>query len=291
MTHVRYGIALLLQSFGCIRKNKRLTDISTEMHLLQDGEEILGASCWSHAEDIEELSVEYWTIRRLEREQEAIKQTISNLEQNLETAQKRRLQLTNQSTDTEDEFSRKRQSLHEAINQLNQTRDEIMFEAQVIKRQHKALSTKTKVLLEEGSESNEEIDQCRSSLANLKTQFEQTKEKLEQIDLQIDAKDVELTQLKSTTQAGNNSTEVEIQESFGDISQTNREITKNLAKLGLLQEEHSQNCRDVGRFLSLNENRSDCKKTCRSYPHLLRQLKILRTSVRLNRQLVERVSA
>ena len=68
MTRTRYMIATFLQYFGVGRKVKRLTDAAFETHLMQDGEEILGAYCWKNIENIEELSMEYWNLRRLERE-------------------------------------------------------------------------------------------------------------------------------------------------------------------------------------------------------------------------------
>ncbi|MFT6382553.1 MAG: hypothetical protein ACJAXZ_004055, partial [Akkermansiaceae bacterium] len=64
MTRTRFSIAALLQSFGVIRKTRRLTDSAFEMHLMQDGEELLGSFCWRNLEEIEDLSMEYWNLRR-----------------------------------------------------------------------------------------------------------------------------------------------------------------------------------------------------------------------------------
>lgn len=291
MTRTRYGFAVLLQSFGLIRKTKRLSDIAFEMHLLQDGEELLGAACWANTEQIEELSMEYWTIRRLEREQAAIGEKIAQAEETLNTAQQRRVNLADQSKEAGDELFQTREKLFEDLEKLNNIRDEIMFEAQVTKRKHSALKMKAKVLLEEGNGSEEQIQECRQSLATLKIEFEGTKEKLSQLDFQIDAKDAELAALQQQVDAKLQGSKGKAQESFAQISQANKDITKYLAELGLLQEEHSKHCRDIGRFLSINEKRQDCAQACKDRKGLLEQLRILRKSVQWNRALVDRVTA
>ncbi|MGC6564749.1 MAG: hypothetical protein ACON38_03945 [Akkermansiaceae bacterium] len=290
MTRSRYGIAVLLQSFGYIRKTKRLSDITTEMHLLQDGEEILGATCWANTEKIEELSMEYWTLRRLEQEQAAIAAKIEASEGILESAQQRRLDFADASKEAGDELFQARETLFEELEKLNNARDEIMFEAQVIRRKHGALKMKAKVLLEEENDSGVEIQECREALAVLKGQFEETKERLNQLDFRIDAKDSQLATLQKQVDAKLQGSKGKAEESFAQISQANKDITKYLAELGLLQEEFSQHCRDLGRFLSINEKRPDCWEACKKRRALLEQLRVLRTSIQLNRKLVDRVT-
>ncbi|YCM45224.1 hypothetical protein V2O64_04200 [Verrucomicrobiaceae bacterium 227] len=291
MTRTRYGLALFFQSFGLVRKNKRLTDIAFEMHLLQDGEQLLGAACWPHAEDIEELSMEYWTIRRLEREQATLREKIAEAEATLNNAQERRFGQLDQSKKGGDELFQSRENLFEEIQTLNNTREEIMLTAQVTKRKHGALKMKAKVLLEEGDESSDKITQCRNSLAELKVEFESTKEHLAQLDREIDSKDAELARLQQMIDDKLKGSKNKAQESFSQISQANKDITKYVAELGMLQEEHSKLCRDIGRFLSLTDNRQDCRSACKSRKSLLAQLRILRASIQWNRRLVDRVTA
>ena len=290
MTRTRYGFAVFFQSFGLIRKTKRLTDISFEMHLLLDGEELLGAACWPKLEDVEELSMEYWTIRRLEREQAAISAKLADAEATLNSAQEKRAGLLDQSKETGNELFQSREKLFEEIQSLNNSRDEIMFSAQVTKRKHSALKMKAKVLLEESDESGEKIAECRKSLAVLKGEFEATKARLSSLDKEIDARNTHLTKLQGKIDEKLKGSKDKAHESFSQISQANRDITKFLAELGLLQEEHSKLCRDIGRFLSINDKRPDCKAACTSQRGLLSQLRILRMSIHWNRSLVERVT-
>jgi hypothetical protein len=97
MTRTRFGFAVIFQSFGLLRKTKRMTDAAFEAHLMQDGEELLGKYCWKNIENIEDLSMEYWNIRRLEREQKEIQEKIDAAEQILGNAHERRAEAADRS--------------------------------------------------------------------------------------------------------------------------------------------------------------------------------------------------
>ena len=63
MTPSKFFVARVAQAFGIQRKNRRMSDAATEMHLLRDAETVLGAAVWERVELIEELSVEYWNLQ------------------------------------------------------------------------------------------------------------------------------------------------------------------------------------------------------------------------------------
>ena len=64
MTPTSYYFALIAKSFGLDRRNKRLLEASSEMGLLREAEYQLGLRLWEKIEPIEELSVEYWNLRK-----------------------------------------------------------------------------------------------------------------------------------------------------------------------------------------------------------------------------------
>ena len=99
MTRIRFGFAVIFQSFGLLRKTKRMTDAAFETHLMQDGEELLGKYCWKNIESIEDLSMEYWNIRRLEREQKEIHGKIEEAEKILQEAHERRAEAADRAKD------------------------------------------------------------------------------------------------------------------------------------------------------------------------------------------------
>ena len=149
MTTGHYLIASFLQHFGVRRKTKRMTDAAFETHLMQDGEEILGAYCWEKIEHIEELSMQYWSLRRLKLGEKSILSQIKDAENILASAQKQRASEVDRSIDLGEAFLGERTTLFESIEELNNDRDLIIAEAAKTKKRHSALKMKVKVLQEE----------------------------------------------------------------------------------------------------------------------------------------------
>ena len=68
MTQTRYLLWRLAQTFGIAMRQRHATNAAAEMHLLREAEEVLGRLAWEDAEQIEELSVEYWSLRKLSKQ-------------------------------------------------------------------------------------------------------------------------------------------------------------------------------------------------------------------------------
>ena len=90
MTSSRYLIARLAQTFGYFRRNQRMGDAASEMHLLREAEAQLGFAIWEKVEDIEELSVEYWNLRKFIKEKELIRKKIESCQVRLDKAHEER---------------------------------------------------------------------------------------------------------------------------------------------------------------------------------------------------------
>ena len=288
MTRSRYVIAILLQSFGVILKNKRLTDASYEIHLMQDGEEILGAYCWPNIEDIEELSMEYWNLRKLKQEETTLSEKVSNSSKTLSNVQNERASLADLSKGSGQELSQKRERLFEKIEALNIKRDDLLAEAQQTKRKHSALKMQVQVLKEEDSGNQEKINDCRESLTDLRIQFTKSKEHLVEINDKVDSLKDKLSKLQEKIDDKLKGSKEETTESFTQISKANRDITKYQAELGVLREEQAKYFRGIGSFLRINSKREDCKAACKNQRGLLEQTRLLSQSVDWNRHLAER---
>jgi chromosome segregation ATPase len=290
MTRTRFMIAALLQSFGVLSKTKRLTDAAFELQLMQDGEELLGSFCWRETEEIEDLSTEYWNLRRLERQENHLIEQLKEAEGTLVGAQSSRAEIVDRSKEVGQELFKKRETLFEKIEYLGTERDEIMAGAALIKRKHAALKMKADVLREDEDPDEEKIDQCQQELKTLKDDFADRKKELSEIDLQIEAKEQTLQSLQKEIEVKLQGSKGEATESFSHISKANRDITAFRAELGIINEEQAKAFREVGRFLNLNATREDCRKASKGYRGLLEQTRLLYKSVQWNRRLVERAS-
>ncbi len=290
MTHGRYIIASLLQHFGVRRKSKRMTDAAFESHLMRDGEEILGAYCWENTEHIEELSMQYWSLRKLKRAEVSLLAKIKKSDSILISAQKQRASEVDRANHLDEIFLDERTTLFESVEELSKDRDVIIAEAAQTKKRHAALKMKVKVLQEEDfSQESSEIQKSRHELAALRETFSNDKIRLEIIDSQLEQLKDQLDQIKGKidleTRSINGTSDV-----FSRISKANRDITKHRADLGIIQEEQATLFHDVGRFLNINSTRIDCREACRGHKLIQEQTRLLQESIELNQKLVDRLS-
>lgn len=290
MTRFRYTLATIIQSFGLHRKLKRMTDAAYELHLMQEGEEFLGALCWPKVEEIEEISMEYWNIRKIERKRAELQSQIKESNLTLHEAHTKRAAVADRSKDIGQELFSEREQLFNILEKLNTKRDNIMSQAQQVKRRFEALKTKASVLKDEGDTSSASYTSNRDQLAELKSQFKDFKEELKQIDDEIEIKQGKLSEFQDGIDQKLKGNKDEASEAFGQISAVNRSITANKAELGLLVEEHAQLCREVGRYLNLNAHLSQCQEACAEHLGLLEQIRLLRRSIQWNKSLAERAN-
>ncbi|MEJ6636187.1 MAG: hypothetical protein QNL77_10775 [Akkermansiaceae bacterium] len=291
MTRFSYSLASTLQSFGLHRKMKRMTDAAYELHLMQEGEEFLGALCWPGAEEIEDISMEYWSIRRIDRERAELEMKITEANKLLDKAHLARTTVTDRSKSTGQELFSDREKLFDSLEELNLRRDEVMSNAQQVKRRFEALKTKAKVLKDEGDSDSESYQTTRDTLEKLRTQFQGFKKELSEIDANIDQEQDKLGELQEGIDVKLKGNKDQASETFGQISKANRDITKSKAELGLLTEEHARLCREVGRYLNLNAKSDECQQACKEHRGLLEQIRLLRRSIQWNKRIVEKAGS
>jgi len=270
---------------------KRMTEAANELHLMQEGEEFLGALCWPGVEEIEDISMEYWNIRRIDRERTELQEKITESNKLLNEAHLARTSVADRSKDVGQELFNERERLFDSLEDLNLKRDQSTSKAQQVKRRFEALKTKAKVLKDEGDSKSQSYSETRETLQKLRDQFKGYKKELTQIDEQIDKEQGKLADLQESIDFKLKGNKDEASESFGQISKANRDITKSKAELGLLTEEYARLCREVGRYLNLNAKQRECQEACREHRGLLEQIRLLRRSIQWNKRLVERAGS
>ena len=266
-----------------------MTDAAFEMHLMQDGEQILGAYCWRNIEHIEELSMEYWNLRRLEREEANLLSKVKEAEKTLADAQKQRASYLDHSKSQDEDYLDRRNTLLESIEEINRERDSLMAEAIRTKKKHSALKMKVKVLKAEGLNEGAEIRKTREELASLRETFTADRKRLNALNEKSTYLEDRLDRIQGEINLKINGSKNESTEAFSRISKANRDITKHKAELGVLQEKQGVLFREVGRFLNVNPKRKDCGKACREHRGILEQTRLLFQSIELNRKLVEKL--
>lgn len=292
MTKSQYTIALVLQSFGITRKTKRLTDAAFEMHLAQDGAELLGALCWPKTEEIEEVSMEYWNLRRLQRDQQAIVAELEEAEKKLEQAQAKRSGIQEDSAEIDKDLYQKRDQLLRKIEKIELENEQIMAEAEKTKRRISALKMKSQVLREEAGDdpelSQKRIEKCDAEIAELKKAFLKNRESITTNQTVVKKLDKKLARIKEQIATDLKESKGDTDAAYSEISEANRAISKIRAKIGLIQNEEYPLFKTIGHFLALNAKRKDCREACRENRALLKQIQLVLHSAQLNRKLAER---
>lgn len=289
MTRSRYYLALVLQSFGYYRKQKRMMDSASELYLLQEGEEILGSLCWDKVENIDDISLEYWQLRKLFRRCVEIEAKISDAEKLLDKSHSERTELSNLSLNGQPELLDELADLERAKEKLIEERNNIISEATTVKRRYEGLKTKMVVLKEEGNTESQSFLDSRAQLGELKKTFGALKESRFEVAAKIEAHENELQALKNRiSNKKEGALEVAL-ETYSLIGRANRDLTKYRSELALENEEAKKLQRVIGRFLCVHQAVPSCQEAIKDQRQLVAQLTLLRESVNYNQILASRV--
>lgn len=284
MTTTRYIIARIAQAFGVNRRQRRMAEAASEMHLLREAEQVLGQSVWEQVEEVEELGVEYWNLRKLIKEREEVRAKLAECEAILAEAHEQRTSLLGAKSGSQQDLEDRRAELLTGLEKLAKERDSVIQQAREIRRIYDGLKMKFEVLQREGS--TEAIQKTRTRMAELKVNFTQLKQERDRVadliaqgDAEVDAIDQELAAEKQKHRA-------EASIAFQQIGQANRDISSHKAQLGLIDTQMRQLFSEIGRHVSRNAYVSDqCRNAAKGHIPMIDVMRALRRSVAMNHRL------
>ena len=199
MTPSRYFLATLGKAFGFHRRSLRMADAASEMHLLREAEAHLGMAVWDQCEHIEEISIEYWNLRKLIKERDRVIDRINDCQARLDKAHADRAELLTTLSDLPPELMDRRTALLVEMEELARQRDQVVVDARAVRRTYDGLKMKLEVITREDSTESEAAEQVRGRLLELREEFNRLKERrleiadrIEKGDDQIDAIEAEL---------------------------------------------------------------------------------------------------
>ena len=288
MTSSRYFIARIGQAFGYFRRSQRMGSAASEMHLLREAEAQLGAMVWQDVEPIEALSIEYWNLRKLIKEQTIIREKLAACQAKIDRAHEERTHLLSNAPDSHQQLFDERTALLTEVGHLSHQRDQIVTEAREIRRSYVGLKMKLEVLTKEstGSPDQNEIAKVKARLIELKTRFEQLKLEriqigaaIEDIDGKIDLVDAKFNEHKQDRR-------LHASEAFQEIGERNREFSLMRAESALIETRMRQLFAEIGRHVSRHTNQDPaCAAAAAPYRGLVDVMRALRRSIALNHRL------
>jgi chromosome segregation ATPase len=289
MTSSRYLIARVAQTFGYFRRNQRMADAASEMHLLREAEAQLGIAIWQKVEDIEELSVEYWNLRKFIKEKEVIRKKVEDCQAELDKAHEERASVLNTTPEIHQELMDQRIMLLTDLETLARRRDEIVAEAREVRRAYDGFKMKLEVLTNESKDSEEgkaKIAEVKRRLADLKLKFSDLKKQRLLIAAEIEAGDDKVDLVDEQLNEKKKDRRMHASEAFQVISEGNKEISILRAESGLLDTQMRQLYAEIGRFISGNTHlHPACAVAASSHQRLVDVMRALRRSIALNHRL------
>lgn len=289
MTSSRYFVARFAQAFGYFRKNQRMSEAASEMHLLREAEAQLGAAIWEKVEGIEELSVEYWNLRKYIKEREIVKVKMGECQARLDLAHEERALVINNAPDNQQELLDERVKLLTELENLAFRRDEIVAEARNVRRTYDGLKMKLEVLTKESLDTEahkQAILEVRNRLSGLKSGFSDLKQKRVQIGIDIEEGDARVDLVDAKINEKRLARRVHASEAFQIIGDGNKEMSILRAESALLDTQMRQLYAEIGRFVSRHSaHHAACAAASSSHRGLIDVMRALRRSIALNHRL------
>lgn len=287
MTPSRYIVARIAQSFGITRRNKRMSDAAFETHLLREAEQILGEGIWEATEEVDHVSVEYWNVRKLQRERHELEEKVAAAEAILVDAHEERSKLLNQSTDAQQELEKKRGELTAKLEVIARERDQIVNMAKEIRHRYDGIKTKLSVLAEEGAETNTaEISKAKEQMREMRSEFQTLKEKRDTIGKRLEEGDAVLREVENRLGNRRQVRRDEASKTFQIIGKANRDISNHRAQLGLIETREQQLYGEIGSYVSRNiRNEPALAEIYHDNQQLIDLMTALRRSIIMNRKL------
>jgi chromosome segregation ATPase len=287
MTPSSYFTALVAKSFGLDRRNKRLTDASQEMSILREAEYYLGISVWEDIDQVSELSVEYWSLRKHTKEIESLRERQIVLNQELSELYLQRNDILKQTSEEELALEEEKDQVMERLLNLTEERDEIVRQARDLRRAHEAILTKIEVLKDVPS-SDDSISASREKEEELKSQFRELRKKRQDIANAIVSGDAEFDQHEAKLQKIKDAKKQQAAEVFHRISELNRELSSIRSSSGAIEVQIRQLLSEVGRYISRFDIKDPaCAKVARKEKTMVAVMRMLRQSISMNNKLAD----
>jgi chromosome segregation ATPase len=289
MTSTRYYLARLAQAFGYFRRNQRMADAASEMHLLRESEAYLGASIWEKVEPIEALSVEYWNLRKLIKEREDVLQRLAECQERLEKAHEDRAALLNSTPEVNEDLFNERVALLTELEEFAHQRDRVVADAREVRRAYVGMKMKLEVLNSDsnaGQSPPEEIAKVKARLLELKTRFGELKQERIRIGELIEMGDAKVDLVDEKLKEQRQQRRVKASDAFQLIGEGNKEISTLRAESGLIDTRMRQLYAEIGRYVSRNVHQDPaCAAAAASHRGLVDVMRALRRSIALNHRL------
>jgi chromosome segregation ATPase len=287
MTPSKYLFFRIVSHFGFSQKNVRLDQATIESRLLKEAEIFLGEAIWRKVEHIDELSMQYWNLRKLVKDHERVSKEIEQLQGEFNESHTQQTEGWQTASDTHLDLTDERKKALGELNQLRIERDRIVAQAGDIRRQHEGLKIKQEFLSKEGS-NLAEIEKTASRLAELTNDFNTIKEDKENMEEKMAVANARIREIEGLVSERKQYGKTKATESSQSVAGANQQISFRRAQANTLNAQMPQLYMEIGRYVRcLAATTPECKKAGKDHRRLIDVMNALERSIQYNIKLAE----
>ncbi len=284
MNTFSYIVLRIARSFGIKGDRDRLLAARRESTLLSEAENLLGQMAWNDAEEIDELSEEYWKIKELQAQDVKFAAEIKGLE-----SENERLMIEHDRLEEklEDEIAvladQKAEKMQEALSLMHQA-EERKSDAELTKKKFTGMKTKYKVFVDSG-ESQEQLSEIMNTLHELKEQYAKEKKEIAGITDEIHRLEEEANGIEDEIGEVRERARERLTAMMAEVGKSSNLVARHSAKIGAISRAKKDLMYQVGAFLSVNaESPSpEIRRALRKHRQMLSKIATLRRSIRYNK--------
>ena len=284
MNVLGFAIRRVARSFGIKNEMNRRMAITRELQLLAELETLLGRAAWQDSENIPEIAEEFYQVRGLEAEVEAVKREIRVLEKENGRllAEQEELEglLEKKISTLTAEKSKEMQRTIALMNEIEHLR----IDAEITRKKFSGVKLRLKSLLDSAAP-EEELEAVRQNLARLKQDYaSETKLIVDRSD-EVKASENRIAHLERQIAATRESARSRITALMNEVGKSGNLVARYGAKLGSIEKHIGDLAHNVGRFLSRNADNPtpEIKSVIHKHRGLISRLNSLKASIRFNR--------
>jgi len=285
-----YFLHRLGARLGLGNERHRWTAINRETQILSEAEDLLGRLAWPDVKDLDELSGEYWQIRDIEQQQQALRQQSQDADERNESL-KEQLHAMEEAADQRFQSLRARKSkrMEEALVLMHDI-EEIKGWKEETKKKFLNLQSKIELMQRLGQADDQisgEVEKTESALARLKEQFSGDLTDIKAKTDQIEAVEKEVASLDQELTDGKARLKQDTLEITAEIGRLSKQIADLSARIGSLENTKSGFYFTVGHFLSNHIDARDPEifHVLRKHRQLVSRILYYRRSIAFNQQL------
>ena len=282
-----YIVRRVLWQFGIKRVKKRWEVANRELQVLKEAEDLLGRVAWREANDVEELTGEYWQLKNIETQEKALKEEIDQLRDTNEDLEEKIFDITDEVHEAIDKAVEERNQVAEEVDKYLLEIEEIREDAAEVRRRFDGYKVKYKVLKEQGDDPAQ-LEEIQNVLKELRDEFNDRKEKTIEFNKEIERVEERLLGMDESIQdkrqeIGSKTSKVSVQ-----IGENSKRLADLMAKVGAYEREKRELQSKIGLFLSAHTDETPgLRRATERHMDLISKINYFRKSVQYNQRLAK----